>query len=240
MLPFPKGRKQNTLVSVKHHTIGAFFMANPFVKAECEVIFDQDLDPISKFVLISLRYWDRGTGNGCFAKKTTIASMLNISLHQLRVALVKLEEAGAIVIHKRGQGNTDVIRVVEETETQEFKNIEVSSNIIRSKKEEVDIASSLESDEETDTACIETDTDSETLETGENTKPLTIDHQAGIQKVVSQYRWDLYFQTARISSEDEISLSILMPSEVSADFIRRIYGQEFDQIFHKKVYFTWR
>ena len=216
-------------------------MSNPFVKAECKLLFDKDLDPISKFVLISLRYWDRGTGNGCFAKKTTIAGMLNISTHQLRVALVKLEEVGAIVINKRGQGNTDVIFVVEEAETPELEEMEVSSNIIEVKKEEVDIASTSEDVwKEKETECLKSSTINSDEKQSDNTQPLTIDHQARIQKVVSQYRWALYFKNARISSEDCNSLTILMPSEVSADFIRKIYGREFDQIFHKKVYFTWR
>lgn len=80
-----------------------------FTKLENEHLFSTELNPYSKLVLASITYYTRNGKGQCFAKKTTLARMIGISLHFLRKSLMELEEMRIINITRRGQGNTDVI-----------------------------------------------------------------------------------------------------------------------------------
>lgn len=91
-----------------------------FTKCNNKLLFDNDLSPISKLVFVGISYHDRG--RGCWAKKTTLARLLNVSIYQLRKALKELEEQGFILIHKRHNGHTDIIRVVKNTSTHSVAN----------------------------------------------------------------------------------------------------------------------
>ena len=86
-----------------------------FTKCSNNLLFHNNLSPISKLVFVGLSYYDRG--RGCFCKRSTLAQMLNVSLYQLRKALTELLDAELILIHRRGYGKTSIIRVVANTET---------------------------------------------------------------------------------------------------------------------------
>ena len=209
-------------------------MPTKFIKADCSTMFAQDLDVVAKFVLVSLNYWDRGNGRGCFASKSTMCKMLSIGEHQLRRALHTLQQLGYIVINKRGQGKTDVIRVVRETEDAETRKSEVSNTLYEIKKEEVDIASTSEDVcEEKETADVVTDTEACKNE------PLAADHKEKLQASVGADEYNLHLHDALLVKEDFEGVIFRVASVISADFIRNVYGNQLDNAFGKRVYFTW-
>jgi len=81
-----------------------------FTKFSNKVLYDNNLQPISKLVYAMLCSYDRG--RGCFAKKETLSKMIGCSLYHLRLALNELEAQELILIHRRKRGMTDLIRVV--------------------------------------------------------------------------------------------------------------------------------
>lgn len=83
-----------------------------FTKLDNELLFSPELSAYSKLVLASLNYYTRNGKGQCFAKKTTLAKMIGISLHFLRKSLNELEEMQLIHITRRGQGNPDIIELV--------------------------------------------------------------------------------------------------------------------------------
>ena len=101
-----------------------------FTKLENEHLFSTELTPYSKLVLASITYYTRNGKGQCFAKKTTLARMIGISLYHLRISLKELEELRIIKITRRGQGNTDVIEINSEVENVEVckPRVETASN----------------------------------------------------------------------------------------------------------------
>ena len=83
-----------------------------FTKLDNELLFSPELSAYSKLVLASLNYYTRNGKGQCFARKTTLAKMIGISLHFLRKSLNELEEMQLIHITRRGQGNPDIIELV--------------------------------------------------------------------------------------------------------------------------------
>lgn len=81
-----------------------------FTKFSNKVLYDNNLQPITKLVYAMLCSYDRG--RGCFAKKATLSKMIGCSLYHLRLALNELEAQELIVIHRRKKGMTDLISVV--------------------------------------------------------------------------------------------------------------------------------
>lgn len=90
-----------------------------FTKLENEHLFSTVITPYSKLVLASITYYTRNGKGQCFAKKTTLARMIGISIYHLRISLKELEELRIIKITRRGQGNTDVIEINSEVENVE-------------------------------------------------------------------------------------------------------------------------
>ena len=87
-----------------------FLFMKGFTKFSNKVLYDNNLQPISKLVYAMLCSYDRG--RGCFAKKATLSKMSGCSLYHLRLALNELEDQELIVIHRRKKGMTDLISVV--------------------------------------------------------------------------------------------------------------------------------
>ena len=209
-------------------------MPTKFIKADCSTMFAQDLDVVAKFVLVSLNYWDRGNGRGCFASKSTLCKMLNIGEHQLRRALHTLQEQGYIVINRRGQGKTDVIKVVRETEDAETRKSEASNTLYEIKKEEVDIVSTSED------VCEEKETDGVKSDTEAcKNEPLNADHREKLQAAVGDEKYNLHLHDAILVKEHSEGVMFRVASVISADFIRNVYGNQLDNAFGKRVYFTW-
>lgn len=210
-------------------------MPTKFIKADCSTMFAQDLDVVAKFVLVSLNYWDRGNGRGCFASRSTLCKMLNIGEHQLRRALHTLQEQGYIVINRRGQGKTDVIKVVRETEDAETRKSEPSNTLYEIKKEEVDIVSTSED------VCEEKETDGVKSDTEAcKNEPLNADHREKLQASVGDEKYEKYLSSASLVIEHNEGILIRVENHIVADFLRNLYGYELDNAFGKRVYFTWR
>lgn len=76
-----------------------FILQNPALTPEAIVIYCQ------------LLHFDRQNGNGCFAKRETIAKFSNLSLHKVRKAIKVLEDNGIISVLRRHNSLTDVIRI---------------------------------------------------------------------------------------------------------------------------------
>lgn len=80
-----------------------------FTKIDNKSLFSKELGVYTKLVLMGLTYFTRNGTGKCFCRKSTLASYLNLSLYQVRVGLVELENLGLIHIQRVGQGNPDII-----------------------------------------------------------------------------------------------------------------------------------
>lgn len=110
---------------------------NGFTKFSNKVLYDNNLQPITKLVYAMLCSYDRG--RGCFAKKATLSKMIGCSLYHLRLALNELEDQELILINRRKKGMTDLISVVKPVDDGDEM---VSSLTIKKTKtnEEVDVS----------------------------------------------------------------------------------------------------
>ena len=115
-----------------------------FTKLDNELLFSPELSAYSKLVLASLNYYTRNGKGQCFAKKTTLAKMIGISLHFLRKSLNELEEMQLIHITRRGQGNPDIIELVSSSSPGES----LPPSIIEEDKLEVESAVSTKNEDE--------------------------------------------------------------------------------------------
>ena len=84
-----------------------------FTKCDNNILFSNELDAISKLVYTSINFYTRNGVGECFAKKTTLARMLNISTYQLRKSLNQLEHLQLIHIERPGQGHPDTITLMD-------------------------------------------------------------------------------------------------------------------------------
>lgn len=82
------------------------------------ILLNPSISVEAKSVFNLLKYFDRGHGRGCFAKKETLAHYLSLSPYRLRKALGELVQLSLIEIERRGQGHTDVIRVIQREDDQ--------------------------------------------------------------------------------------------------------------------------
>jgi len=211
-------------------------MSNPFVKAEHKLLFANDLRPLSRLILISLRYFDRGNGRGCFAKKETIAQMMGISLHQLRNGLKELAEKDYICIERHGQGKADTIWIVEEVEGLETEKIEASTTIIEEKKENKKInPPSEEVCKEKATECVETClTPSAAEDTPIDLKATERCHKR-IQEFLGCKKWETYFTDAFVSEENASQIVLVIPNPVVYDFVCKVYFDKLPMALGKEV-----
>mgnify|MGYP001472962705 CR=1 FL=1 len=76
-----------------------------FVKAETKILFGSDLKPLSRLILVGLKFWDRGQGRGCFASKETMSNMTSM--------IASLEAAGATLANTFGPPLNMVAGVLE-------------------------------------------------------------------------------------------------------------------------------
>jgi hypothetical protein len=200
----------------------------PWVKAEHQTLFEKNLTPLSRLILITLRYWDRGNDRGCFAKKTTIAGMMGISLHQLRRGLKELAEKNFIHIERHGQGNTDSIYVIE-SETQEFKESEtLPSSLYKEEKNEVEPG--LSSEDVTETA-----TDSSEAADHPIDQSATKRCHRRLQALIGILKWDIWFNGSYVAEETQEQVVLYAPSMLAADWISKNYADELFQVMQKKV-----
>jgi len=93
-----------------------------------EILLNPNISIEAKSALTLLKYFDRGNGRGCFARKETLCHFLSISPYRLRKALVELAELSLITITKRGQGNPDLIQVVPREEPEPLQ-VEVEEEL---------------------------------------------------------------------------------------------------------------
>ena len=77
-----------------------------------DVLLNPNISIEAKASLGLLKYFDRGNGRGCFARKETLCHFLSVSPYRLRKALTELKDLGLITIQRRGQGNPDLIRII--------------------------------------------------------------------------------------------------------------------------------
>ena len=186
-----------------------------FSKIKNEVLLDSTLDPIAKIVLAGLDYYDRG--RGCFCKRTTLAKLLNVSIYQLRKALKVLEEGGYIVINKRHNGHTDIIKRVEDNETHRVE--KTSTPIIR-KQEEV--------------------LEEEVVPTFENVSKdteATERYRQALINLLGFIKWEQWFADTFVEKEYQTKLIIRVPSKISADFIINHYQSKIEQELGKSLEF---
>ena len=90
------------------------------------ILLNPSISVEAKSVFNLLKYFDRGHGRGCFAKKETLAHYLRLSPYRLRKALGELVKLSLIEIERRGQGHTDVIRVIQREDDQPANLDEIS------------------------------------------------------------------------------------------------------------------
>ena len=211
-------------------------MSNPFVKAEHKVLFNKDLHPLSRFILISLKYFDRGKGKGCFAKKETIAKMIGISLHQLRNGLKELAEKDYICIEKHGQGKADTIWVIEEVEELETEKIEASTSIIEEEKSNKRADLPLEKVKEekqpdTATSCL---TPAAAEDTPIDLKATKTCHER-LQEHLGYEKWQSFFTDAFVSEENASQITLVVPNPVIYDFVCKFYTDKLALALGKEV-----
>ena len=186
-----------------------------FTKIPNEILLDRNLDPIAKIVLAGLGYYDRG--RGCFAKRTTMAKLLNVSIYQLRKALKVLEEGGYIVINKRHNGHTDVINRVINNETHRVE--KVSTPIIRKQEEiiEEEVAPTFEN--------VSKDTEA------------TERYNQALINLLGFIKWEQWFADTFVEKEYQTKLIVRVPSKISADFITKHYRNKIEQEIGKSLEF---
>ena len=211
-------------------------MCNPYIKAEHKLLFNKDLHPMSRLILISLRYFDRGKGNGCFARKDTIAKMMGISLHQLRNGLKELAEKDYICIEKHGQGKADTIWVIEEDERLNTENIDAPTTIIEEKKEnkKADPPSEKVKEEkqpDTATPCLN---DTAAEDTPIDLKATKTCHER-LQEHLGYKKWHSYFTDAFVSEENASQIVLVVPSPIVYDFLCKFYTDKLPLALGKEV-----
>ena len=96
-----------------------------FSTIDNDVLLNPKISIEAKATLALLKYFDRGTDRGCFARKETLCRFLSVSPYRLRKALAELKDLGLITITRPGQGHPDIIRVVRQEEPQKPEPLQV-------------------------------------------------------------------------------------------------------------------
>ena len=214
-----------------------------FVKAETKILFGSDLKPLSRLILVGLKFWDRGQGRGCFASKETMSNMLGMSLWQLRTGLKELQEKNYIHIDKRGQGNTDVIFVIDADEDE--KSLESTSEKsygVDSQNSKSSIPNYISKENELDGQYASNE-DKETA--GRLTPPAPDDTPIDVDATERCHRllqaflrvksWETYFRDAFVTKENETEVYLVIPSVIVFDFVSQHYKEKLNQALGKKV-----
>ena len=204
-----------------------------FIKADTKILFGSDLKPLSRLVLVGRRYFDRGNGRGCFAKKETIAEMMGMSLHQLRRGLKELADKDYICIERNGQGRADTIWLtnIEENEVPEVKKIKAPTLSHRSTSIEV---------EHNDTSN-DVDKDKNTCLTTPNIEDPPIDLKATeechkrLQDYLTYAKWEKWFSDSWVIEENSQALTIFVPKPYVADYINTAFKSAIEVKEGKKM-----
>lgn len=115
-----------------------------FSTIDNDILLNPKISIEAKATLTLLKYFDRGTGRGCFARKETLCRFLAISPYRLRKALAELKDLGLITITRPGQGHPDIIRVVRQERQQGPQPLQVEVEL----QEELDqVAEELQEEE---------------------------------------------------------------------------------------------
>ena len=203
-----------------------------FTKIQNELLFDANLDPMAKVVYAGLSYYDRG--RGCFCKRETMARLLNVSIYQLRKALKVLEAEGYIVIHKRYNGCTDIIKRVADNKTLEADENCKPNTIREENKVEEEVVSTSED-------VIETTTDPAPCLTPEAVEDTPIDKDATeachrrIQTLLGYARWEQWFSDAWVIEETPLALKLHIPKPYVADYINKAFRQKIENEVGKEL-----
>ena len=206
-----------------------------FTKIQNDLLMDSQLDPMAKLVYVGLGYYDRGNGRGCFCKRTTLARLLNVSIYQLRKALKVLEEEGLIVIHKRYNGCTDIIKRVADNKSLEGDE-NCKPNTIREEykvEEEVDtITPESRKEKTTDTAPCLTPSAAED-------PPIDLSATKSchtrLQQLLTYAKWDKWFRDSWVIEEKRQEFILFVPKPYVADYIDRAFRQAIEKEFGKKL-----
>jgi hypothetical protein len=220
-----------------------------FTKAPNKLLFNNSLTPISKLVMVGLSYYDRG--RGCFAKRTTLAAMLNVSMYQLRKAIQELLDAELIVIHRRGYGKTSIIRVLANTPAVQASNT-AAHKIKVYEEEEIEeefVPKQPEDSIENNTDTQETPQDGFSGALEEPTAPTTIppipQHHEGTQELlrainerIRPQSFNSWFKgKIAISYEDDEAMTIRCLDRFIAGWLEDNYTALVEGIVNKKVAF---
>ena len=214
------------------YNIGGFFIMKGFTKIQNELLFDANLDPMAKVVYAGLSYYDRG--RGCFCKRETMARLLNVSIYQLRKALKVLEAEGYIVIHKRYNGCTDIIKRVADNKTLEADENCKPNTIREENKVEEEVASTSED-------VIEKTTDTASRLTSSAAQDPPIDLSATeychnrLQQLLTYAKWEKWFSDSYVVDENNQALTIYCPKPYVADYIDQAFRQAIEREFGKNL-----
>ena len=214
-----------------------------FVKAETKILFGSDLKPLSRLILVGLKYFDRGNGRGCFASKETMSNMLGMSLWQLRTGLKELQEKNYIHIDKRGQGNTDVIFVIDADEDE--KSLESTSEKsygVDSKNSKASIPNYISKENELEgrnASNEEKDKASSLTPPAPDDTPIDVDATERCQKRLQAFlrvtSWETYFKDAFVTKESDTEVHLVIPSVIVFDFLSQHYKEKLNQALGKNV-----
>ena len=205
-----------------------------FTKIQNELLFDANLDPMAKVVYAGLSYYDRG--RGCFCKRETMARLLNVSIYQLRKALKVLEAEGYIVIHKRYNGCTDIIKRVADNKTLEADENCKPNTIREENKVEEEVASTSEDVcREKATECVETCLTPEAVEDTPIDKDATEACHRRIQTLLGYARWEQWFSDAWVIEETPLALKLHIPKPYVADYINKAFRQKIENEVGKEL-----
>ena len=201
-----------------------------FTKCDNNILFSNELDAISKLVYTSINFYTRNGVGECFAKKTTLARMLNISTYQLRKSLNQLEHLQLIHIERPGQGHPDTITLMDGKPRSKDISHHTPSLLYKEEKLEVEDTSTSEDDTEKATEVSSDDTLPDTLNPPDDTQshPDLSQHLSdtelllrGItEKIRDKKRMDLYFSGIRVVGKDDCKLVISHKNEVVRDLLR--------------------
>lgn len=191
----------------------------PFIKADHDVLFNNDLKPLSRLILVSLKYWDRNTGRGCFARKEVIANMMGISLHQLRRGLKELADKNFIHIDRHGQGKPDTIWIIE-NEDVDTKNIQSCSHSLYNNKRLNDKAGLSSED-------VDKSTEDDIRPSVEDDIPIDLKATEAchkrLQEAVGIIKWDIWFRDCYVAEERNNQVKVYTPSNLTTDFVSKHY-----------------
>jgi hypothetical protein len=212
-----------------------------FSKCCNKILFSQDLDPISKLVYTSLNFYTRNGVGECFARKTTLAKMLNISLYQLRKALYQLEQLKLINIERRGQGHPDTITLIDLKARSAYSS--TLHTLYKEEKVEEEYSPSSEDVFETTTASDNTSQDApDTPEPTTTPIPDTILKEptdrvrATLRGHMRQSTYNQYFKDISVIAEDESSITLITDAgQVVADFIQNVFVDTLQKLLGKSV-----